>query len=168
MINKKRILHVYTDGSHLDKQKGMEGRLGCGGILVDRSTGGLGEKIDSFSVELTPERMYKDFGAIKCSNPSAELVGVLEAVRHFNIPNDVDLVIYADYIGVKEWMEGNWKIKEHYIQRIKDEIDNELKKKKLTGRVVFAWVKGHQSKSIMNPDAYWNNCVDKLARGEQI
>lgn len=163
----KKVLSVYTDGSHLDKQKGMEGRLGCGGVIVDKSGGGLGKLLDTFSTELTPERMYKEFGAVKCSNPSAELVGVLEAIRHFNIPPDTDVIIYADYIGVKEWMEGNWKIKEPYIQKIKDEIDKELLKKHLKGRVVFAWVKGHQSKSIMNPDAYWNNYVDLVAKGEK-
>ena len=62
---------------------------------------------------------------------------------------------------------GTWKIKEPYIKKIKEEIDKEIKKKGLEGRIRFEWVKGHQNKSCMDSDAYWNNMVDLLAKGQK-
>lgn len=158
---------IYIDGSHLDKQH--NGRLGIGGVIVDLSGPGMGRIIDEFSQELSPEYMNLMFGAEKCSNPSAELAALLIALGKFKKsfgPNDI-LVVHADYIGVKSWMEGTWKIKEPYIARIKNDIDDEIKKQGLRGRISYEWVKGHQSKSSTDPDAYWNNYVDKLAKGEK-
>ena len=158
-------IDVYTDGSHLDKLN--NGRLGCGGIMVDRSAGGLGKELDRFSMELKPEYMKQEFGADKCSNPTAEMVGALMALRNFNFPPDTEIIIKADYSGVREWYMGTWKIKEPYIKKIKEEIDKEIKKKGLEGRIRFEWVKGHQNKSCMDSDAYWNNMVDLLAKGQK-
>ena len=158
---------IYIDGSHLDKQH--NGRLGIGGVIVDLSGPGMGRIIDEFSQELSPEYMNLMFGAEKCSNPSAELTALLIALGKFKKsfgPNDI-LVVHADYIGVKSWMEGSWKIKEPYIARIKNDIDDEIKKQGLRGRISYEWVKGHQSKSSTSPDAFWNNYVDKLAKGEK-
>lgn len=158
---------IYIDGSHLDKQH--NGRLGIGGVIVDLSGPGMGRIIDEFSQELSPEYMNLMFGAEKCSNPSAELAALLIALGKFKKsfgPNDI-LVVHSDYIGVKSWMEGTWKIKEPYIARIKNDIDDEIKKQGLRGRISYEWVKGHQSKASTDPDAYWNNYVDKLAKGEK-
>ena len=155
-------LDIYIDGSHLDKQH--NGRLGVGGILV-----GSGKKrvIDSFSEELTQEYMGHEFGAIKCSNPSAELTALLKALQYFKkyLRGASEIVVHADYVGVKEWMEGAWKIKEPYIARIKQEIDKEITKQGLGSRIRYEWVKGHQNKSVLDPDAFWNNQVDLLAKG---
>lgn len=160
---------IYIDGSHLDKQN--NGRLGIGGVLVDLSGPGMGKVINEFSIELIPEYMKLTFGADKCSNPSAELTALLIALQKFSklySQNDI-IVVHADYIGVKSWMEGSWKIKESYIARIKNDIDDEIRKQGLHGRISYEWVKGHQSKSAItsNPDAYWNNYVDRLAKGEK-
>lgn len=158
-------LDIYIDGSHLDKLN--NGRLGVGGILVDRSGPGMGKIINKFSTELTPEYTNLAFGESECSNPSAELIALLHALYSFkkNIgPNDT-IVIHADFLGVKNWMTGSWKVKMPYIARIKDDIDDELRKQKLSGRISYEWVKGHQNK-FSNPDAYWNNQVDKLAKGK--
>ena len=160
---------IYIDGSHLDKQH--NGRLGIGGVLVDLSGPGMGRLINEFSIELSPEYMNLTFGAEKCSNPSAELTALLHALYKFKKlygPSDI-VVIHADYIGVKSWMEGTWKIKEPYIARIKNDIDDEIRKQDLRGRISYEWVKGHQSKSALSsdPDAYWNNYVDRLAKGEK-
>ena len=89
-----KTIYIYTDGSHLDKQN--NGRLGCGGVMVDRSGPGMGKLLGSFSVELEPGRMLSEFGAQKCSNPSAELVGVLEALRRLKIPSGTDMVIFKE------------------------------------------------------------------------
>lgn len=162
---------IYIDGSHLDKQH--NGRLGIGGVLVDLNdktggtTNGMGKLINKFSIELTPEYMKLSFGADKCSNPSAELTALLYALYQFKGsygPND-KVIVHADYLGVREWMMGNWKIKEPYIARIKADIDKEIHNQSLQGRIEFKWVKGHQ-KDNTNPDVYWNNFVDSLAKGE--
>lgn len=160
---------IYIDGSHLDKQH--DGRLGIGGVIVDLSGPGMGRVINEFSMELIPEYMKVTFGADKCSNPSAELTALLIALQKFKKeygPSDI-IVVHADYIGVKSWMEGSWKIKEPYIARIKSDIDDEINKQGLKGRISYEWVKGHQSSSSVknNPDAYWNNYVDRLAKGEK-
>lgn len=158
---------IYIDGSHLDKQH--NGRLGIGGVLVDLNDGTKkGKMLNKFSIELTPEYMKLSFGADKCSNPSAELTALLHALYQFkgSYGQNDKIVIHADYLGVKEWMTGNWKIKEPYIARIKADIDKEINKQGLQGRIEYKWVKGHQ-KDNSNPDVYWNNFVDSLAKGEE-
>lgn len=155
---------IYIDGSHLDKQN--NGRLGIGGVLVDLSGPGKGNLLNKFSIGLTPDYMKSNFGSDKCSNPSAELTALLKALQEFNGsygPNDV-IVVHADYLGVKEWMVGNWKIKEPYIAKIRSEIDKEIIKQGLQNRIKYAWVKGHQKDNNI-PDVYWNNYVDLLAKG---
>lgn len=161
-----RQYDIYIDGSHLDKQH--NGRLGIGGVLVDLGGAGkMGQELNKFSTELTPEYMSQEFGATKCSNPSAELTAVLAALENFKGswgPSD-KIVIHADYLGVKEWMVGNWKVKEPYIAKIKAAIDKEIKNQGLTGRIEYKWVKGHQKDTGTDPDIYWNNRVDLLAKG---
>lgn len=155
--------HIYTDGSHLDKQN--NGRLGCGGVLVMS-----GKLIDTFSVELPPSYMKDKFGADKCSNPSAELVAVYFALLAFEkyLKGVDSIILHADYLGVSNWMNGSWKINEKYIQAIKNEIDKEIKRQKLTGCISYSWVKGHQTNTMKGTDAYWNNFVDKLAKGKDF
>ena len=147
---------IYTDGSQLDKQH--HGRLGCGGVLLS----GTGQKIDQLSEEITPEFMQKEYQTSDCSNPTMEMMGVLKALQNFNIESGSEVTIKADYLGVREWNTGNWKIKKSYIKKIYDQIQKIIKDKKLN--INFEWVKGHQSMSIMDSDAYWNNYVDKLAK----
>lgn len=156
-------LDVFIDGSHLDKQSG-NGRLGIGGVIVDMSSDKI---IDEFSVELTPSYMKSTFGADKCSNPSAELTALYIALQKFKpvLAKADSVVFHADYLGVKEWMLGNWKTKEPYIAKIKECAQKEIIDQGLTDKVSYVWVKGHQSSSA-SKDAYWNNYVDKLAKGE--
>lgn len=159
-----KTIHIYTDGSHLDKQN--NGRLGCGGVMVEAG-GGLGSKLDEFSQELKPEWLQRYLGTSQVSNPTAEMLGALMALQRFEIPSDADeIIVFADYEGVKAWMTGKWRCKERYIKKIKDEIDQVLIEKALTGKVKFEWVKGHQGKSVLTPGAYWNNVVDLLAKGQ--
>lgn len=159
---------IYIDGSHLNKQN--NGRLGIGGVLVDLSGPGEGSIINEFSIELTPEYMKENFDADKCSNPSAELTALLQALKKFkgNYEKNGNFIIniHADYLGVKEWMTGNWKIKEPYILKIKEEIDKEIKSQVLQNKITYKWVKGHQ-KYTGDPDVYWNNYVDLLAKGKK-
>ena len=161
-----KILEIYTDGSHLDKLRG--GRLGCGGVLVNPQGPGMGTLINSYSLELTPERLKDEIGTSEVSNPTAEMLGALEALRKFkeDLKGAIEVTIYADYNGVKYFNEGKWKCKEVYIAKIKDLISQEIQNQGLKGRVKFEWVKGHQSKSIMSREAYWNRVVDGLAKGD--
>ena len=161
-----KTLEIYTDGSHLDKLKG--GRLGCGGVLIDPQGNGMGTRVNSFSLELTPEHLRNEIGTAEVSNPTAEMLGCLEALRQFksDLRGAGEVTIYADYNGVKFFNEEKWKCKEVYIAKIKDMISQEIAQQGLKGRVRFEWVKGHQSKSIMSREAYWNRIVDSLAKGE--
>jgi len=164
----KKSLHVYTDGSHL---KHGSGRLGIGGVLVDYSYPNSlpGALIDEFSEELPTALLKSKFGpgAETCSNPTAELAAVLFALKKFGkyFKGVDEIYICADYIGVREWMTGAWKVKEPYIQNIKDQIQSEIKKLGITNKVKYKWVKGHQ-KSSESADAFWNNRCDLLAKGE--
>jgi len=161
-------LDIYTDGSHLKKGSG---RLGIGGVLVDLTQQGpLGKMIEEFGVELIPSDLKKEFGpgAETCSNPTAELTAVLISLRNFlDQLKTADIVyVHADYIGVREWMMGNWKVKEPYIAEVKKAIEDLIHGEGLDGKIKYAWVKGHQPKSLTNPDIYWNNYVDELAKGK--
>jgi ribonuclease HI len=95
------------------------------------------------------------------------MMGVLQALRKFKIPQGAtEINVYTDYEGVSSWLNGKWKINKPYIKILHDLIQGEIKKKKLDKKIKFLWVKGHQSKSVMDPKAKWNNYVDKLAKGE--
>ena len=154
---------VYTDGSDFKK---TTRRLGIGGILVDPSQGGdYGKKIGEFSEELDREDILRDYGTDQCSNPFAEMVAVHRALIYFSSvfkPGD-HIVFREDYEGCEKWLSGKWRAKLPYIIQIKDEILNILKSSKWTAE--FRWVKGHQPKSVLSPEAYWNGEVDKLAKG---
>ena len=164
-----KVLEIYTDGSHL---KLTTGRLGIGGVLIDPSQQQpLGKLLGKFSIELQPAELKTKFGpgAETCSNPTAELTAVLVSLRKFadKIKNAEIITVHADYIGVKEWMTGAWRVREPYIANIKKEIDSEIAKQGLTGKVQFAWVKGHQKYLAGDPDIHWNDFCDGLAKGER-
>ena len=152
---------IFIDGSHLDKQH--NGRLGIGGVLLDDNY----TKVNEFSIELTPEYMKEKFDVDKCSNPTAELTALYHAILGFGekLKKADKVIIYADYIGVREWMTGKWKIKEVYISKVKDEIDKEVNRLGLKGKIEYRWVKGHQTGNSL--EASWNNYVDLLAKGEK-
>ena len=155
-----RTLVIYTDGSHL---KHTTGRLGIGGILVES-----GKAIDKFSIEVSTDYLKRNYETSDVSNPTCEMLATLIALRTFGpkFKKGDEIRMKADYLGVKNWNEGSWKIKAPYIQKIKDEIDSEISKQGLSGRIHFEWVKGHPKKSVLDPDAIWNGRVDLLAKGE--
>ena len=151
---------IFTDGSHLDKQN--NGRLGIGGVILRE---GDSKILDEFSEELTKDFMLMEYGTVTASNPTAEMIAVLRALQKFRpiikSPNNT-VRVYADYIGVQNFLSGNWKTKEPYIKKIKDLILEEIQRQGYS--VEFHWVKGHQS--VMSREAKWNNYVDKLAKGQ--
>ena len=160
----KKNFIIYTDGSHL---KHTSGRLGIGGVLIDPITN---KKIAAFSKEISVDYMIKNYGTSDVSNPTCEMLANLWALREFasEIGPEDEICMKADYIGVQAWNTKVWKINKPYIQKIKEDTDAEIKRQRLLGRIKYDWVKGHQKKSVMTKDAYWNNYVDKLAKGEVV
>jgi ribonuclease HI len=151
-------VEIFTDGSHFK----TTGRLGCGGVMLIS-----GNLVDEFSLELTPKYLKEIIKTSDVSNPTTEMMGVLQALRKFNIPkNAKEVIVYTDYEGVGKWLKNEWKINKPYIKILYSLINKEIESKKLKGIIDFRWVKGHQPKSIMDPKAKWNNYVDKLAKGE--
>jgi ribonuclease HI len=154
---------IYSDGSDF---KHKSGRLGIGALIIKEGTTQI---LDSFGTEISREYVKLFYGTDQCSNPTMEMLAALEALKRFKkfITSPLDQVIVkADYEGVTKWNKGEWKIKAPYIQKIRDNIKEAIKE--LGCKVDFQWVKGHQSLSIKDGDAYWNNLVDKLAKGESI
>ena len=152
------MIYIYTDGSHLNKLN--NGRLGCGGVMIN----GNDQILKEFSKELDKNWLVKTLGTDKVSNPTAEMLGALIALKEFDIPSNEQVTLFSDYTGVMASINGTWKIKDTYMRIIKEEIDKVLDQKNLRGRIKFEWVKGHQSG--YSRDAKWNNYVDKLAKGQ--
>lgn len=155
-----RELKIYTDGSHL---KHTTGRLGTGGILVEGN-----QAIDKFSMELTTNYLQVTYGTSDVSNPTCEMLAVLVALGKFKneLKTADKITVFADYNGVMYWLTNKWKITKPYIQRIKDDINDEIYRQGLKGKIFFEWVKGHQTGIIPFSNAYWNSLTDLLAKGE--
>lgn len=152
---------IYTDGSDL---KHTNHRMGIGGILLDETARKL---LDSFGSELSHEYLQMEYGTSDCSNPTAEMIAAAEALQTWSTkfkPGD-NIEIRADYMGVREWNTGRWKINKPYIQEAHDRIAKTIKE---TGiKVTWTWVKGHQTGlGLYGSDKYWNDKVDKLAKGQ--
>lgn len=155
-------IEIYTDGSHFKGPKGS-GRLGIGGVLVKNGT-----VIKKFSTEITKQYLKLYYGTDDCSNPTMEMLAVLYALYNFkdSLKNVNSVEIKMDYLGVKEWMTGQWKINKPYIAKIKSDIDDEINKQNLKGKISYKWIKSHQRGN--DPDIIFNNMVDILAKGESI
>lgn len=158
--------NIYIDGSHLDKQN--NGRLGVGGVILDPSMPGMLGVRGKFSEELKSDWLRKEFKYSECSNPTAELIALLLALRNFGnlLTGSCTVDVYADYIGVREWMTGKWRVKEPIIKEVKAKIDSEIERLKLKHRIRYNWIRGHQKGS--GEDVFWNNYVDLLAKGEDV
>ena len=97
-----------------------------------------------------------------------EMLAVLYAFYNFKneLKNADSVEFKMDYIGVREWMTGKWKINKPYIAKIKNDIDEEIKNLGLKGKISFKWIKAHQQGN--EPDIVFNNLVDVLAKGENV
>lgn len=164
-----KTYHIYTDGSHF--KNGGSGRLGIGGLIIDPDIEKPnGKLLKTFSMEINKEYLKIHYGTEDCSNPTMEMLAVLVAIREFkkywtNTTTPTKLILMADYEGVKHWLDGTWMAKKSYIKALKDEIKKEINQQNLD--IEFMWIRGHQNKDG-DKDSYWNNKVDKLAKGENI
>jgi ribonuclease HI len=92
------------------------------------------------------------------------MMAIKNALEIFSgsIKSPAKITIKCDYEGCIKWLSGEWRAKAFYIAQVKEEIETIIKQKK-NWEIEFKWVKGHQS--IMDNDSYFNNLVDKLAKG---
>lgn len=158
-----KIRYIYTDGSHF-KGKGGSGRLGIGGVIIDPYIGPNGKELAHFSMEILPKFVQTHYGTADVSNPTMEILAALQALDEFKdeVDSNTRIIMRQDYLGVSSWMTGKWKITKPYILKIKEEIDKIIRDRGLT--VEWQWVKGHQKST--STEAYWNNVVDGLAKGD--
>lgn len=151
---------IYTDGSDL---KHTTHRMGIGGVLVDPRQDKI---IESFSEELPLKYLKFKYGTSDCSNPTAEMIAVRRSLelwsRKFKAGDHIDM--YQDYMGVSEWLQGNWEAKKPYIKTLVTEIHELLRKSQI--QVDWHWVKAHQGRNATSREAAYNEIVDKLAKGE--
>lgn len=148
---------IYTDGSDL---KHTSHRMGIGGVLLEDEDS---EELDSFSEELSHDYLRFAYGTSDCSNPTAEMIAAKYALEKWKskFSNGDNVIMYADYEGVQKWNQGKWQAKKPYIRKIRDEIKELIRKAGIY--VDWRWVKGHQTGSSIQK--YWNDKVDKLAKG---
>ena len=146
------IVDIYTDGSH-QRQKGYLG-IGAYCQYLGKEYK-LSSKCDSV--------MLAEYGVeeTKCSNPTAELLGLAEVLKVFRdskIDPKVMITFYIDYIGVKCWIEGSWKAHETYIIKIRDYCLNMMKQ--IGCSISIEHIPGHSG-------IHGNEEADKLA-GDNI
>jgi ribonuclease HI len=90
-------------------------------------------------------------------NVGAELNAMLLALRH--APEDSELIVVSDYLGIAAWMTGNWNIKDPEV-REKIRLAKELVETKDLD-VMFCHHKGHQRDA--SDFTLWNSTADELA-----
>lgn len=152
-------LNIYTDGSHFKDRD----YIGYGAICSFegkeyRMSGNIGQQV------------FKDFYKIEesVSNPTAEMVAaavVLKSISAVTVPIHVEII--ADYLGVKEWNQNNWKSTKVYIA----ELIRVIRKyseiiEKSGGMVTYRHIRGHQKGN--SPDVIMNAKSDVLAKSLDV
>ena len=148
-IVKENVIEIYTDGSH---QRSIK-YLGIGAWCCYKN------KEYSLSATCDADLLESyDITEDKCSNPTAEFIAFAEVLKYFkkaDLPAHIGIIFYIDYIGVKHWIEGNWKAEKDYIRKIRDTCLKIMKKIKNPIQIVH--VKAHSC-------VLGNECADVLAK----
>lgn len=142
---------IYTDGSH----QRASSYLGIGAHCCYQ---GIEYKMSS----QCDNTMLTSYGITEdcCSNPTAEFLAVAEVLRILlnskTQPFRSGLVItfMNDYVGPANWINGDWKAKEPYIQKISQACKSMIKE--LDVKVTFQYVESHSGD-------YGNDQADELA-----
>ena len=129
---------AYTDGSYRKKSDGTYG-IGWSYVLLDD---------DDMIV-------YEDYGSyneyIEQRNVGGEIYAVVELVLYCEEHDIKDLEIHHDYIGISEWVLGNWKCKQELTRRYREfMLESPL-------NITFVHVDGHSGNK-------WNDYVDGRAK----
>jgi len=145
------IIEFFTDGSHSKHEN--NGYIGFG-IFCSY----LGKEYE-YSGHCDSEKL-KEYGIenSKISNPTSEFIGfaeTLKMLKNKNFRNNYTFIFKIDYEGVEKWMNGNWKCKEIYIQKIKAQCVEYLSH--INAKIKFEHVPGHSN-------VYGNEKADKLAK----
>lgn len=136
-------IKVYTDGSDI---KGT-GKIGYGAYI---NYGGVEYRMSGISDQDDFKKFYNVSDNV--SNPTMELMALLKVLVQFKDEN-LNIEIFADYMGVQKWVSGEWKAKKPYIIDMVSRVRNLIEKiNKNGGSVRLTWVKGH-SGDIGNDEA---------------
>lgn len=132
------IVKVYVDGSYSK----VLGTAGYGCVFIDK-----GKVVHTISqnIEVDPlENLW---------NVSAEIAGVLAAVK-WAIDQELNaLSIYYDYEGLKNWLDGSWKANKQTTRSYVEEMAVNAQKIKIN----FFKVKAHSGDQF-------NEMADELAK----
>lgn len=136
-------IKVYTDGSDI---KGT-GKIGYGAYI---NYGAVEYRMSGISDQDDFKKFYNVSDNV--SNPTMELMALLKVLVQFKDEN-LNIEIFADYMGVQKWVSGEWKAKKPYIIDMVSRVRNLIEKiNKNGGSVRLTWVKGH-SGDIGNDEA---------------
>lgn len=101
------------------------------------------------------------------NSPTAELLGVLQALRSIQISIKEGsecrkLDFYVDYVGIIEWLSGGWRTKKPHIIKLVELIRKEIEAMKSSRgiEVDFHKVPAHSG-------IYGNEKADKLAKSDK-
>ena len=146
-------LEIFSDGSHSKHEK--NGYLGIG---VFCSYMGNEYKL-SKNCDYEMIKEY-DIESNVLSNCTMEFLAFAETLKML-IGKKLKRYIFIfkiDYEGVQNWMNGNWKCKQIYIQKIKEKCDNYLSQ--IDAKIKIEHVPGHSN-------IYGNEQADKLAKSKK-
>lgn len=129
------MYRLYVDGSF------MNNKCGSGWVLVDGQNN---------VVKKSSTRLQSDYGMHQVTG---EIYALLDGLE-FCLNNGIkDVEIYFDYLGVKNWITGEWRAKNKYTQQYA-EIGRYLVN---SMNVKFIKVKSHSGD-------YFNDLADSLAK----
>tara|TARA_R110001599_G_scaffold317392_1_gene526672 strand:+ start:82 stop:771 length:690 start_codon:yes stop_codon:yes gene_type:complete len=153
-LSDPNTIEIYSDGSHF--KHSAEQYLGIGVFALY-----LGEEYrlsDHCDSELLKEYGIENS---KISNPTCEFLAFAETLKFlylYNLSQKYTFIFKIDYVGVANWMQGTWKCKEPYIQKIKTLCDTYIRKIKC--KIVIQHVSGHSGN-------YGNDEADKMAKCQE-
>lgn len=117
-IKDRRMVIIYTDGS---KRTSVNHRgSGCYCRFNDKDFG----MSLPFTKELQIKYEIKDEDFDKLSSPTLEYLALAEVLWSFiQIKAEkFDILVVADYIGVKCWTDGSWKAEVDYVIKIRNVV----------------------------------------------
>lgn len=153
-LSNENIIEIYSDGSHF--KHSQEQYLGIGVFALY-----LGEEYrlsDHCDTELLREYGIENS---KISNPTCEFLAFAQTLKflsQYDLNPKYTFVFKIDYVGVANWMEGTWRCKEPYIQKIKTICDAYIRK--IKSKIVIEHVAGHSGN-------YGNDQADKMAKCQE-
>lgn len=93
------------------------------------------------------------------SNPVAEFLAFSECLEHFrNIKSNTCLVFHIDYVGVGNWMRGDWRAKDQNVKNILKHCKEV--QKHVDMKMIIKHVRGHSGN-------YGNDKADTAAKNTE-